>query len=160
MATFLGVLGLLVSLAGLVGCILPVIPGVPLSFLALLILSLARDWQAFTPLFLVGMGLLTLLVSVLDYVVPALGARKFGATRSGVWGSVIGMLLGLVLFPPFGLFLGAFAGAVAGEMIAGKHLEGALRAGWGVFLGTALSLGLKLAASGYMLYSYLKVLFF
>ena len=159
MSTFLAIVGLLVSVAGLVGCVLPVIPGLPLSFAALFILSLARDWQPFSTLFLAGMGALTVVVSVLDYVIPALGARRFGATKAGIWGSVIGMLAGLFFFPPFGIFLGAFAGAVAGEMISGKQVEGALRAGWGVFLGTAVSLGLKLAASGYMLYSYLKALF-
>ena len=159
MSTFLAIVGLLVSVAGLVGCVLPVIPGLPLSFAALLILSLARDWQPFSTLFLAAMGVLTVVVSVLDSVIPALGARRFGATKAGIWGSVIGMLAGLFFFPPFGIFLGAFAGAVAGEMISGKQVEGALRAGWGVLLGTALSLGFKLAASGYMLYSYLKGLF-
>jgi len=159
MAAFLAIVGLLASVAGLVGCVLPVIPGVPLSFAALLILSLARDWEPFSALFLVGMGALTIAVSALDYVVPALGARKFGATKAGIWGSVIGMLAGLIFFPPFGVFLGAFAGAVAGEILSGKQMQGALRAGWGVFLGTAVSVGFKLAASGFMLFSYLKALF-
>ena len=158
MSTFLVVVGLLVAVLGFLGCILPVIPGVPLSFAALLILSLARDWQAFSAAFLVGMAALTIFVSALDILVPAWGASRFGASRVGVWSSVIGMLAGLILLPPFGVFVGAFVGAVAGEMIIGKKPESALRAGWGVFVGTAICLGLKLAAAGFMLYSYIRVM--
>jgi uncharacterized protein len=159
MTLFLEILGLLLALAGLVGCVLPVIPGVPLSYAALLVLSVARHWEPFSALFLVGMAALVLFVSALDYIVPALGAKKYGASRAGVWGSVIGMLIGLFFFPPFGVFIGAFAGAVIGEMISGKETQGALRAGWGVFLGTAVSVAFKLAASGLMLFFYLKALF-
>jgi hypothetical protein len=105
------------------------------------------------------MAALVVIVSALDYVVPALGAKKYGATRAGVWGSVIGMLVGVFFLPPFGAFVGAFAGAVIGEMTSGKEAQSALRAGWGVFLGTAVTLAFKLAASGLMLFFYLKALF-
>jgi hypothetical protein len=159
MVHVLEILGLLLALAGLVGCILPVIPGLPLSYAALLLLSVARHWEPFSPLFLVGMAALVVIVSALDYVVPALGAKKYGATRAGVWGSVIGMLVGVFFLPPFGAFVGAFAGAVIGEMTSGKEAQSALRAGWGVFLGTAVTLAFKLAASGLMLFFYLKALF-
>ncbi len=152
------VLGLLISIAGLVGCVFPVIPGPPLSFTALILLSIAMEWVPFSTLFLVGMGALTVLVSVLDYVVPAAGAKKFGASKSGVWGAVIGMLVGLIFFPPLGMFIGAFIGAVVGEMASGKEGGSALRAGWGVFVGTVVATGIKLAASGIMLFYYIKAL--
>jgi len=153
------ILGLLVALIGLAGCILPVVPGPPLSFLALILISIAKHWHAFSPQFLYIMAGLTILVTVLDYVVPAAGARKYGASKLGVWGSIIGMFVGLLFFPPWGMIFGAFLGALVGELIVGKEGKQALRAGWGVFVGNMIGVGLKLALSFVMLFYYVKAMF-
>ena len=99
---------------------------------------------------------LTIVVTLLDYVVPAIGAKRYGASTLGVWGSIIGMLFGLVIFPPWGMLIGAIAGALAGEMLSGKKGEKVVRAGWGVFVGNILGIGLKLAFSGAILFFYIK----
>ena len=158
MEVVLIVLGLIVSLVGVIGCILPVLPGPPLSFIALILLSMARGWQPFSATFLLAMAALTILVTVLDYVVPAAGAKKYGASRMGVWGSVIGMFIGLFVMPPWGMVVGAFVGAVAGELFSGKEGKKALKAGWGVFVGNLVGVGLKLAASIIMLFFYVKAI--
>ncbi|MBN1543611.1 DUF456 domain-containing protein [candidate division KSB1 bacterium] len=159
MTIFWVILGLAVSIVGFLGCILPVIPGPPLSFLALIILSIARNWQVFDPEFLWIMAGITFLVTVLDYVVPAWGAKRYGASRIGVWLSVVGMIIGLVLFPPWGMFFGALLGAVCGEVLSGKKSREAFKAGWGVFVGNLVGIGLKLAASGVMLFYYIRGMF-
>ena len=159
MTLFLIILGLLVSIIGLAGCILPVVPGPPLSFAALILLSFAKDWQVFSPTFLWIMAAITILVTVLDYVVPAAGAKKYGASKLGIWGSIIGMFVGLIFFPPWGMLFGAFIGAVLGEFFAGKQGGEALKAGWGVFVGNMVGVGLKLAASAVMLFYYIKAMF-
>lgn len=156
MTTLLVILGLLLAVMGLVGCILPVIPGPPLCFISLLVLSLARNWTPFSPVFLITLGILTAVVSLLDYIIPLFGARKYGATKYGVWGSIIGMVIGFFIFSPFGLFLGGFLGAVAGELFAGKKGDDALRAGLGVFVGNLLATGLKFGICGVMLFFYIK----
>lgn len=153
------IVGLILAVAGLIGCIFPVIPGPPLSFLSLIVLSLARNWEPFTTRFLIIMGALTALVFVLDYVIPALGAKKYGASKWGVWGSMLGMIVGIFAFPPFGLFIGGFAGAVIGELYAGKARNDALRAGLGVFVGNLFSIGLKMGLCGVMLFFYVKGMF-
>ena len=153
------ILGLLFALVGLAGCILPVIPGPPLSFSALIILSFAKDWQPFSSTFLIIMAGLTMLVTILDYVVPAIGAKKYGASKLGMCGSIIGMLIGLFLFPLWGMLVGAIVGALAGEIVAGKEGKKALRAGWGVFVGNVMVIGIKLAFSGFMLFFYVKEIF-
>lgn len=159
MAVILEILGFIISLLGIIGCLVPVLPGPPLSFAALIILSIAKDWQAFSTEFLIIMAAITIFVTVLDYIVPVAGARKYGASKLGVWGSVIGMIIGLVFFPPLGIFVGAFVGAVLGEFITGKKGSEALRAGWGVFVGSMVGIGLKLAASGVMAFYYITALF-
>jgi len=153
------ILGLILSITGLIGCILPIIPGPPLSFFALLILSYARDWEPFSVTFLIVMGVLTVLALILDYVVPAGWSKKHGASKLGVWGSILGMITGLFLFPPFGLFIGGFVGAMIGELFAGKAGDDALRAGMSVFVGHLVSTGLKMGLCGLMLFFYIKEMF-
>ena len=150
------VLGLLLLLTGLVGCILPVLPGPPISYAGMILLWWARDWQAesFGWPAMIVLGLLTVIVTVLDFVVPAWGAKRYGASRSGVWLSLLGMLVGMVFFPPFGMLVGAFAGALAGELMAGRREGEAARAAWGVFIGTMVGVWLKLVVSLAMLVIY------
>ena len=156
---FLIALGFAVSIAGFVGCLLPILPGPPLSFVALILLSLAKDFAPFSLTFLLVMGGLTVLVTVLDYVVPAAGARKYGASKFGVWGSLMGLIVGLFVFPPFGMFIMGIAGAVLGELVAGRKSGEALRAGWGVFIGTLATIGFKMSLSAVMLFFYVKEMF-
>ncbi len=152
-------LGLLCAVAGVIGCILPVIPGPALSFISLFIISYAKNWEVFSTAFLVTMGIFTILLTILDYAVPIFGAKKFGASKSGIWGSMIGMLLGFIFFPPFGIFIGTFFGALAGELIAGKDSKKALRAGWGSFIGNITAIGIKLAFTGIVLFFYIRAIF-
>lgn len=141
----LAVCSILLALAGLAGAVLPVLPGPILSLLGLVVFALGHGGQAITWGILATMGLLAAVLMVLDYVVPAAGARRFGATRAGIWGSIIGMAVGFFIMPGWGIILGALAGAVVGELMAGQSRGAALRAGWGVFVGNLFGMGLKLA---------------
>jgi uncharacterized protein YqgC (DUF456 family) len=142
-SVLLVVLGALLLLAGFLGCVLPMLPGPPLAYLALFCVTLDRGWGAYSTLELVLLGALVAAVTVVDTLLPVIGARRYGASRTGIWLSLLGLLLGFVLFPPFGFLLGAFAGALAGELLVGKG-AGALRPAWGVFVGTLAGTGLKL----------------
>jgi uncharacterized protein YqgC (DUF456 family) len=159
MVIALEIFGLLVALAGLVGCIVPFIPGPPLSFFALILLSYAKNWEPFSATFLIVMACLTVLVALSDYVVPAGGAKKYGATKYGVWGSFIGMFIGIFFLAPWGMLVGAILGAFLGELMSGKESGHAFRASWGVFVGTILVVGLRLTLSGVILFFYVKEMF-
>ena len=159
MTLLLVVAGALLQLVGLVGCILPVLPGPPLNWLGLLLVWLAREGEPFSGMFLAVWAAVALGVTVLDYIVPAWGARRAGASRHGVVGSVVGMVVGIVWFPPFGMLVGALVGAILGEMIAGRATGASLKAGAGVFLGTTLGILLKLTASAVMTYYFVIAAF-
>jgi hypothetical protein len=105
------------------------------------------------------LGALTVVVQALDYLLPAVGAKKFGATKYGFWGAIIGMLLGIIFVPPLGIIIGAFLGAIFGEVIAGKEASEALKAGWGVFVGVMVGMLLKLILAGVMTFYFFKALF-
>jgi len=154
-------LGIVALLIGFVGCILPVLPGPPIGFLAILLVWAAQDWQAetfgyVTVLVLAGA---TILVTILDLMAPVIGAKKYGASKSGIWMSILGMLVGMIFFPPLGMLLGAFFGALAGEYMAGKADGEALKAAWGVFVGTMIGIFLKLAVCGVITFYFVRELF-
>lgn len=155
MDILLSSIGIILILIGLAGCIVPAIPGPPISFIALLILHFTSYVQL-TENTLVTWGIIAVVVTVVDNVVPIWGTKRFGGTKRGVWGSVIGLLVGLLFFPPFGIIIGPFAGAVLGELSAGQERNKALKAGLGAFIGFLLGTGLKLVVSGWITWIFFK----
>ena len=150
-------LGIILIISGVLGCVLPIIPGPPLSFLGLLLLHFTERYE-FTPRFLTIWAIITAVVYALDYVIPAWGTKKFGGSKRGVWGSIIGLVVGLFFFPPFGIIIGPFVGAVIGELTAGKDSGAALKSGFGSFLGFLAGTLLKLITSGMMTWYFFKEL--
>ena len=151
--------GILFILSGLVGCILPVLPGPPLSYIGILLLHFTSRYQ-FSTHFLILWAIITVVIYGLDYVIPAWGTKKFGGSKRGVWGSVIGLVIGFFFFPPFGIIIGPFLGAVIGEITSGKDTGAALKSGFGSFVGFLTGTILKLIASGMMTWYFGKELFF
>ena len=140
-------------LIGIIGCIVPIIPGPPISFIGLLLLQL-KQVPPFTARFLAIWAVIAVAVTVLDYIVPVWGTKKFGGSRYGMWGSIIGLIIGLFM-PPFGIIIGPFFGAVAGEMIKGNEFNKAVRSGFGSFLGFIAGTIMKLAVSFFLAYHYI-----
>jgi len=138
------VIGLILNIIGIIGVILPALPGIVLNYIALILLYIVKGEVEFSLRILIVFGILTLLVTLLDYILPLLGARKYGASRIGVWGAAIGMLVGIIFFPPFGIIFGLLIGSFLGELIAGKEQSQALRAGFATFLGSLTSMVVKL----------------
>lgn len=158
----LAVLGAALVLIGFIGSILPIIPGPPISWVGLLLLKwtdfildhgTAYENALWILLFFV------VLVTILDYVVPILGTKKFGGSKRGVWGATIGVVVGL-FFGPLGIIIGPFLGAYIGEITTGKKEMEALRAAWGSFVGFLLGVGMKLMVCGAILFFYIRYLFF
>lgn len=148
MNIFLLVLAFLMMLIGLIGCIVPGLPGTPIAYIGLWIAQ-ATEKIHFSWQFLLIWGIVVVIISVLDYVVPALGTKHYGGTKWGVWGSTIGVFVGL-FFGAMGVIFGPLVGAVIGELISGKQLNDALKAGWGSFVGILFGTILKLIACGLM----------
>jgi len=144
MDTFLLVSGFLLTIIGIVGAFLPVLPGPPIGWAGLLLLYLTDIVPMDKMVLGITLGI-AILVTILDYVIPALGTKKYGGTRYGVWGTTIGLVVGLILPIPFGFLIGAFAGAYIGEMLHdNKDSKRALRAAYGSFIGFLGSTFLKL----------------
>ncbi len=146
------ILGGLLVLLGFLGSVLPILPGPPLSFIGLLLLALIRNFSPpLTPTLMIMLLLLTVFVTVIDYLLPLMGAKRYGTSKWGIYGSIGGMMIG-ALFSPFGMILGALVGGVLVEWFVSRKEKHALKAGLGIFLGTILGMVLKLGTSGVMAY--------
>ena len=143
------VISFLLMLIGIIGCIVPGLPGTPIAYAGLWIAQ-ATERVDFSWQFLLVWGIVTVVISALDYIVPAWGTKRYGGTKWGVWGSTIGVFVGLFA-GPWGVILGPLVGAVIGELLGGKAAQEALRAGWGSFIGILFGTILKLIACGLML---------
>jgi len=138
------ILGILLFILAFAGCIVPALPGPPFAFLALVVIKLAES-SIFTSNFLIIMGLITAAVYFLDYLLPLFGAKMFKASKQGIWFSIIGMIIGIFFFPPFGMILGLLLGAIIGELIAGKAKSDAVKIGFVSFMFSLLAIFIKIA---------------
>jgi len=152
---FLLAIAIVLIILGLLGCILPIIPGPPLSFLGILILHFT-DFAEYSTNFLLLLAFIAVLVTILDYLVPIWGTKRYGGTKAGMWGATIGMIIGMIFLGPLGLIFGPLVGAIAGESLKGAQNRDAFRAGLGAFVGFLTGVGLKLAASIYITWHFVK----
>ncbi|MEN8789302.1 MAG: DUF456 domain-containing protein [Flavobacteriaceae bacterium] len=140
--------GFVLMLIGILGSFLPVLPGPPVSWVGLLLLILTRavpdDWW-----FLGITGAVALLVFAMDYLIPAMGARKFGGSRAGMIGTTLGLVVAIV-FPIlgfFGIIIWPFIGALVGEVANNADRKTALKAAFGSFIGFLTGTFLKFVVS-------------
>ena len=149
-------LAFLLLIGGVVGCVLPILPGAPLSYGGLLLLHLTGRAD-FSTAQLVSWLIIVIVLQVADYVTPILGSKYSGGTDFGNRGCMAGTILGL-FFMPWGIILGPFLGAVAGEMLGGRDLPHAIKAGIGSLVGFLLGTLMKVVVCFYFLVQGIMVL--
>lgn len=135
--------GILILL-GFAGVIIPALPGAPLALIGILVFKLFSGDCSFGWEVISLAGLFVILGAILEYVLPVALTKKFGGTKYGVWGSVIGLIVGM-FFPPIGFIIGPFFGALIGELAFGKkEMNNALKSAFGSFVGFLLTTGFDL----------------
>jgi uncharacterized protein len=145
---FFFILGWLIGIA-----IIPFgLPGTFIIVIDAFIFAWLTDFQPITWDFLGILLGLSIVVELLEFFLGAAAAKKYGSSKWGMWGAIIGGFLGAVFATPiapilgtiFGAFIGAFLGAFVFEYIKYTDTQKALRSGWGAFLGAVTGRFLKL----------------
>ena len=150
------IIALAAGVIGLLGVIVPVLPGTLLSFGGLVCAYFVTG-STITTTQLIVCGIVSVVVVLLDYLLPGYFTKVFGGTKSGITGATIGTFVGLIFGIP-GIILGPFFGAVIGEMVGGKaDIDRALSVGLGSLLSFLVGSGIKLIAGLYMIYHIIKV---
>ena len=135
MKIFWTVITVLIMFAGLAGTVLPFLPGVPLIYACIVVYGFFTGWEAYGLGAVTGWGIATLAAVLLDFYAGSIGARRYGASWAGTFGSVLGGIVGTLAAGLPGLIIGPFVGAAAGELIRGRSGREALRSGWGAIVG-------------------------
>lgn len=143
------VFALLLMVCGVAGCILPLLPGAPLAYAGLLLLHFTNLAHFTTSELLVWL-IVVVVLQIVDYITPLLGSKYIGGTSFGNRGCIAGTLLGL-FFMPWGIIIGPFIGAIAGEMIGGNDLLRAIRSGIGILVGFLVGTLLKVVVCFYFI---------
>ena len=158
MDTLLIIAAILCGVVGLVGSVVPVLPGPALSFVGIICAYMTDNSTISAPMLWMW-GIITLVVTVLDYILPAYFSKVFGGSKAGVTGATIGVFAGLFM-GPIGIIVGPFVGAVAGEMFNQQRTFGeAVKVGFGSLISFIVGSGLKLVVTGMMMYYIWKDLF-
>lgn len=142
MDIFLVILATFFMILGIIGSFLPVLPGPLTSWIGLLIFHLAdvvpMNWTFLIITLIVSLG-----IWVLDYIIPAMGTKRFGGTKAGMIGTSIGLIVGLLAPIPGGIIIGTFFGALIGELLYKAEFYKAVKAAFGSFLGFIASTFIK-----------------
>ena len=154
MTILLAILGLICILIGLIGCVVPVVPGPPLSYVGVLLLHFTKECEFSTATLLVLLAL-TIIVTLLDYLIPMWGSKYLGASKWGTRGSFIGTIVGLFCLP-WGLIIGPFLGAFLGEVMQKNSTKQAVKSGLGSVVGLLFGTVFKCALSGYMTWIFIS----
>lgn len=136
-------IGFVCVIAGIFGSFLPVLPGPSISWTGLALLYFTTAVAA--NYWILGISLLiTIALTVLDYIIPSKGTKKFGGSSYGVWGTNIGLIVGIFAPIPLGFLIGPFVGALIGELLYDyKDHQRALKAATGSLLGFLASSFMK-----------------
>lgn len=148
METLIIICAIVAGIIGIVGSILPGLPGAPFSWVGMLLLYIwgnganaAGEPMSLTTL--IVWGVVVVVVSVVDYIVPMYLTKATGGSKYAERGAIIGLIAGIIL-TPVGMILGSFLGAFLGEMLyAKKDTESSLKAALGSFFGFILGTGIK-----------------
>ncbi len=122
-------------IAGLAGTVLPFVPGTPLIFAGALLYSWHTDFVRVGGPILLVLLILTVASHLLEPLASLIGAKKYGASGSGLWGAFLGGIIGFLVGGIIGLIIGPFVGAFVLEMIRGRNAREAFNVGFGTLIG-------------------------
>ncbi len=153
------IIAIIVILLGIAGTIIPFIPGIPLIFIAITAYGWYEGFHAVSTKYIAIMASLTVLSLIVEYLSSILGAKYFGSSKKGIYGALIGTVIGIFVFPPIGILIGPWLGACVGELLSGKDLSTAMKTGLGTLAGIFSGITFNLIIAVLMMISFLIIIF-
>lgn len=133
---------ILLFLAMLLAC-LPGIPSVPLMFVVTLGYAAVDRFATLHPKHLVIFGVLAVLSVGVDALSGLIGVKFGKASRQALLYGAIGLVIGLIAFPPLGGIIGLFLGVFIAELMRFNDTARALKTASfsliGILIGAAVN---------------------
>ncbi|KAB3534842.1 DUF456 domain-containing protein [Alkaliphilus pronyensis] len=159
MQGFYVLLSIILILFGTIGIFTAMLPGTILVLIGVFVYSWSTGFAIVSIKAIVIFSLLTLIGILADYFTSFLTAKKFGISRLGFIGMLVGGVVGLIMFNILGLLMGQFLGALLGELMSGKYISTAVKSGSAAILGYVISVFINVIIVGIILSSFIYLLF-
>ncbi|SFZ89430.1 hypothetical protein SAMN05428642_101267 [Flaviramulus basaltis] len=151
------IIAALLMIIGIIGSFLPILPGPLTSWIGLLIVHFT-DAVPMDKSFLIITLTIAIFIWLLDYIIPAMGTKRFGGSKYGMVGTSIGLIVGLIAPIPGGIIIGPFFGALIGELINKSDTKTATKAAFGSFIGFLTSTFIKFVVAVIYLGLFISIL--
>jgi len=142
MDIFLICIAVFLMILGIIGSFLPVLPGPLTSWVGLLVLYFIPNISVSQKIIIITL-IIAILIWILDYIIPAMGTKKFGGSKAGMIGTTVGLVIGILAPIPGGIIVGPFLGALIGELLNKADSKTAVKAAFGSLLGFLTSAFIK-----------------
>lgn len=119
------------------------IPTFPALWYMFFVASAFALFDGFTHISWAGLGILggiVILSMLVDTLAGIVGAKYGGASKKSLIYGFVGIIIGTVLFFPFGGLLGLFGGILLAEFITHRNQDIALKAATGGLIGTLVGM--------------------
>ncbi len=130
-----GIITVFLIVLGFIGTLVPFLPAEPLIFLGSIVYGLGFGFERIGKEIYTALILIAVLSYVVEHIGTSIGAKKFGASRAGMFGAVLGGGIGFIIGNIFGLFLGPFVGAFLCQLLVSWKIKRSLKAGFGAVIG-------------------------
>ena len=144
MTMLLWVVAVALIVVGVIGTVLPALPGVILVFGGIALAAWIDDFTRIPVWVVLLLGVMTAVAWVVDYAAAAMGAKRLGASKYAVIGTLVGTFAG-VFTGLWGLLFMPLVGAAIGEFIAQRDIRRAGTVGIATWLGMLLGTAVKIA---------------
>lgn len=148
------VIATIALISGLTGLVMIVLalPGIWLMVLAA---GLCWWWQPeiITVKAVITLAVIGIVSEAIDIIASAAGAKKFGGSKRGAVGAIVGTMIGAILgtpvFPVVGTILGGILGAGAGALMVERSIvqmswTDSMKSGSGAAIGRTISIFIKI----------------
>lgn len=124
-------------LLSITGIFLPVLPDTVLLWGGFLLYHffVAGPGEGLPASFWWGMVVLSILMYGADLLTNMYFVKRYGGSKWSSFAAVVGIILGIFIFPPFGMIILPFVLVVVVELLQNQPIERAVKAGVGSLIG-------------------------
>lgn len=142
-------------IASYIGIFIPIVPSVLIIWLGFLLYQFTIAVKGLPPSFWVMMSILTIALFLADFYANKYFVGKFGGSKWSEWGAIIGVVIGIFVYPPLGMLVIPFIIVLSIELIRKQPLRLASLAAVGALAGFLSGILAKI-----MMHSVMIIIFF
>lgn len=143
LTTLLIIIAAILMIPGIIA-IAFMLPGIPYLFIVALIYGFIDHFARLSLKELLALGIIAVFSVIIDQLAGILGAHYGGARGKTFLYAIAGAIIGTLVLPPFGGFIGLFAGILIGELARKRTHAQAVKAATIGVIGTITGIAINI----------------